>query len=257
MQFVLAPALVGCLFVGMLALGEFGRRLGERRRERDPQGSPPGSGVVDGAVFALLGLLVAFTFSSAAARFDARRQLIVEEANAIGTAWLRLDVLPAEAREPLRDLFRSYLDSRLHVYANVDDVEATQRALAHSADLQSEIWRRSVAACERPDGQRAIVVLLPALNEMFDITTTRTMATRFHQPEIIFALLVGLGLICALLAGYSIGQGGRRSWAHLIGFAAVIAFTVYVIIDLEYPRRGLIRVDSRDEVLRELRASMD
>ena len=105
----------GGLFVGMLVLLETGRRLGVRRLSQDPDGTPKGVGAVEGAVFGLLGLLIAFTFSGAATRFDGRRQLVVEEANAIGTAWMRLDLLPAEAAAGLRELFRQYVDSRLAV----------------------------------------------------------------------------------------------------------------------------------------------
>ena len=257
MQFVESVAVATVLFVGMLVLGELGRSLGQRRLARDPEAARAGSGVLDGAVFGLLGLLVAFTFSGAATRFDGRRALIVEEANAIGTAWLRLDLLPAAEQPPLRDLFRSYLDSRLDVYRSVPDLEAVERALARGAALQAEVWAHAVAACRLPDGQRAIVVLLPALNDMFDIATTRLMATRIHQPAIIFVLLIGLGLICSLLAGYGTAGGKQRSWTHLVGFASVIALTVYVILDLEYPRLGLIRVDALDQVLIDLRASMD
>ncbi len=85
------------LFAGMLLLLDIGRRIGARRRAQDAGGAGAGTGAVEGAVFALLGLLVAFTFSGAASRFDARRALVVEEANAIGTAYLRLDLLPASA----------------------------------------------------------------------------------------------------------------------------------------------------------------
>lgn len=94
------------LLVGIILLLELGRKLGRRRRGQDGEGAGAGLGVVEGAVFTLMGLLVAFTFSGAASRFDLRRQLIVEEANAIGTAWLRLDLLPAEAQPGLRELFR-------------------------------------------------------------------------------------------------------------------------------------------------------
>jgi hypothetical protein len=102
------------------------------------------------------------------------------------------------------------------------------------------------------------MLLLPALNQMIDITTTRTMATQFHPPLIVFVLLVALSFTAALLAGYSMGAPGRkRSWIHIVGFATVMAITVYVIIDIEYPRHGFIRVDQVDHVLRELRLSMD
>src|SRR5262245_47987101 len=91
----------GGLFLGMVLLLEVGRRLGQRRQSLDAEGGRAGLGAVEGAVFALMGLLIAFTFSGAAARFDSRRQLIVDEANAIGTAWLRLDLLPASAQPAL------------------------------------------------------------------------------------------------------------------------------------------------------------
>ena len=104
------------LFLGMLILLEVGRRIGARRLAEDPEGAEAGVGTVEGAVFALLGLLIAFTFSGAASRVDTRRQLIVEETNNIGTAYLRLDLLPVEALPGLREKFRLYVDTRLEVY---------------------------------------------------------------------------------------------------------------------------------------------
>ena len=91
---------------------------------------------------------------------------------------------------------------------------------------------------------------------MIDITTTRTMSTQTHPPAIIFALLFGLGLASALLAGYSMAGSKSRSWLHILGFATVMAVAVYVILDLEYPRLGLIRIDAFDQALVELRESM-
>jgi predicted membrane channel-forming protein YqfA (hemolysin III family) len=91
---------------------------------------------------------------------------------------------------------------------------------------------------------------------MFDIATTRTMATRFHQPGLIFALLVALSLVCAFLAGYGMAERSERSWMHLMGFAFSIALCVYVVYDLEYPRAGLIQLEGIDQVMVDLRASM-
>jgi hypothetical protein len=114
---LLALALFGSV-VGML---ELGRRTGAKRRARDAEAAQTSVSVVNGAVFGLLGLLIAFTFSGAAARFERRRDLIVEEANAVGTAWLRLDLLPADAQPPLRDSFRRYIDARLDGYRMLPD----------------------------------------------------------------------------------------------------------------------------------------
>jgi hypothetical protein len=244
------------LFLGMLLLQEVGRRIGIHRLANDPEGAHAGIGAVDGAVFALLGLLVAFTFSGAAARFDTRRQLVVEEANAIGTAYLRLDMLPDKAQPELREKFKEYADSRLEVYRKLPDKAAARDELARSTRLQGEIWTLGVAGCRTDGPSVSAMLLLPALNQMIDITATRTMAAQMHPPVIIFVLLFALGFGCSLMTGYDMAASKRRNWTHLIGFAAVVAITVYVILDVEYPRLGLIRVDAVDQVLLELRQSM-
>jgi hypothetical protein len=246
----------GVLFLGMLVLLETGRRLATRRLAEDPEGAREGLGVVEGAVFSLLGLLIAFTFSGAATRFDGRRHLIVEEANHIGTAYQRIDLLPAPTQPALRQLFRQYLESRLETYRKLRDAGAAKAELARSLQFQNEIWTNAVAACRASGSQPAHMLLLPALNPMFDITTTRTEAMKMHPPVIIFIMIGVLSLASSLLAGYGMARGKSRSWVHIVGFAAVMALTVYVIVDIEYPRFGLIRVDGADQVLVELRESM-
>ncbi|MBK1718582.1 DUF4239 domain-containing protein [Thiocystis violacea] len=246
------------LFVGILILLEVGRRIGVRRLAADPEGARTGTSVVDGAVFALVGLLIAFTFSGAASRFDLRRDLIVQETNAIGTAYLRLDLLPASTQPALRDSFRRYLDSRIETYRKIPDMPAVMAELARSTTLQGEIWTQAIAAGHMAGGSPdAIKLLLPALNEMIDITTTRTMAASMHPPSVIYLMLVVMTLASALLAGHGMAGGKGRNWLHSLGFAAVMAVAVYIIIDIEFPRLGLVRVDSFDQVLVDLRASMD
>ena len=256
-EIVIASVLAIGLLVGMLILLDVGRRIGAKRLASDPEGARAGTGTVEGAVFALLGLLIAFTFSGAASRFDTRRDLIVQETNAIGTAWLRLDLLPASAQPAIRESFRRYVDSRLETYRKLPDLAAARAELARSIELQGQIWTQAVAA-GRLEGAPppATMLLLPALNEMIDITTTRLMATKTHPPVIIFVMLFGLALVSALLAGYGMAGGKSRNWLHMIGFAVVMAVAVYVILDIEFPRLGLIRVDAFDQALVELRASM-
>jgi hypothetical protein len=258
MQYTLyALLLASGLFVGMLILLEVGRCLGLRQMARDPAGARTGVGAIDSAVFALLGLIVAFTFSGAASRFDARRQLIVEEANAIGTAYLRVALLSPDTQPALRDSFRRYLDTRLAVYQKFSDPAAAKEELAKANTQQGEIWRQAVTAARAVDAHPdAGKLLLPALNDMIDITTTRTMATQMHPPAIVFVLLFGLAFTSALLAGYGMAGGKDRRWLHSLCFAAVAAVAVYVILDLEHPRLGLIHVDAFDRALGELRESM-
>jgi len=256
MHFTLTAVLVAAgLFAGVLLFLELGRRVGLRRLRQDGDAAGAGVGVVEGAVFALLGLLVAFTFSGAAARFEDRRNLVVDEANAVGTAYLRIDLLPAAAQGEMRDRFRRYLDARLAVYRALPDLKAANEHLASSNRMQQEIWAQSVA--ESADSQSARMLLLPALNEMFDITTKRTMAAQAHPPLVVFGLLFVFALCAALLAGSAMARPQSRRWLHSVTFAFALAGSVYVIIDMEFPRVGLIRVDSFDKVLVDLRRSME
>jgi hypothetical protein len=240
-----------------LVASELGRRLGVAQIARDPEGLAKGIGAAEAAVFGLLGLLLAFSFSGAASRFEDRRHLITSEANAIGTAYLRLDLLSADAQPEMKELFRQYVDARLESYRNAADVAATTASFEEDAALQSAIWKRAVAETTRPGmPSPPAMLLLPALNEMIDITTTRVMATRNHPPLIVFIMLAALSVVGALLVGYGTSINKQRRWLHTLVYAVILSLTVYVIVDLEFPRLGLIRVDSADQVLTDLRSSM-
>jgi hypothetical protein len=245
------------LFLGVLVLLEAGRRYGRRRLAKEAEGARAGLGVVDGAVFSLLGLLLAFSFSGAATRFEGRRSLILAEANAVGTAWLRLSLLPPESQLRLQELFRQYLDKRLSAYQSMDDLREAAKRLEQSVDIQGEIWSEFLRAAQTEQGQRALVPLVVALNAMFDMATTRTVAAQEHPPMIIFVMIAVLSLISALLAGYGMAGSKARSWLHVLGFSVVLSLTVYVILDLEYPRLGFIRIDAADQILRDVRKSME
>jgi hypothetical protein len=245
------------LFLGMLLFSEVGRRIGTARLARDPEGLAKGGGAAEAGVFGLLGLLIAFTFSGAALRFEDRRHLITTEANAIGTAYLRIDLLPADAQPAIRELFRRYVDVRSNTYRNAVDLIATAEKIAEGTALQGEIWTKAWAASRRPEAPaQAPILVLPALNEMIDITTTRAMATENHPPLVVFLLLGGLCLVGALLVGYGTSANTVRGWFHPVVFAAILSLTVYVIVDLEFPRLGLIRVESADRVLIDLLQGM-
>jgi hypothetical protein len=228
---IAAVPFAAALFAGMLACMELGRRLGKLRLSRDPK-ALEGLGAVEGAVFGLYGLLIAFVFLGAPARFDARRNLIAQEANAIGTAYLRLDLLPPDVQPGLRELFRRYLEARLE-FTRSADLAADRQILIRSAGFQQQIWNTAVAATRRPEAHpNAALLLIPALNDMFDITTTR------------------------LMAGFGMAGRARRSWIHILSFTLITVITVYTILDIEYPRMGLVRLDAFDQVMSDLRSSM-
>ena len=243
------------LFAGIILVLELGRRVGALQRVRIMEGGASGVGAVEAAIFGLLGLLIAFTFQGASARFDGRREQIVQEANHIGTAWLRIDLLPASAQPGMRELFRQYLDSRLETYRKIPDMVAVKAELGRTTRLQGEIWKVAIAG-QKESGPIIVTGLLPVLNEMFDIVTTRTMAAKTHPPSIVFYMLALMACAAAFMAGHGMSGSKTRSWVHSVGFAASLAVTVFVIMDMEYPRRGLIRVDSFDQLLTDLRRSM-
>jgi hypothetical protein len=243
------------VFVGMLVLMEAGLRIGRQRIARDPTITSASFDAIDGAALGLMGLLIAFTFAGASTRFDARRQLIVDEANAIEVAYLRLDVLPAAAQPPLRNEFRQYVDARLAVY-RAPDIADMPPGMVRGDSLKHLIWTQAVAATRGADSQAALL-LLPALNTMFDMTTTRTVVARTRTPAIIYLLMGIVALLCAVLAGFHMAEARMRSWVHIVGFAAIVALTLYVIIDLENPHVGLIRIDNYNRLLTEVRQSMN
>ncbi|MBN8246785.1 MAG: DUF4239 domain-containing protein [Verrucomicrobia bacterium] len=247
------------LLASIVGATEVGRRLGIRRSKRDAEGSRAGLGAIEGAIFALLGLLIAFSFSGAAARFDNRRMLIVQEANDIGTAYLRIDLLPAAAQPAIRDLFRKYLDLRLALYQSLakhdQDPEAV-RLISEAVEVQQVLWSLAVRESQVA-GPPVAQLLLPTLNSMFDTCSLRIASIRLHPPRPVFFMLLGLTLLAAVLAGFGMAGAQKRSWLHIFGFAVIMASTVYLIVDLEYPRRGLIRVDASDQLLVDLRRGME
>jgi hypothetical protein len=239
------------LFVGMAASLEGGYRLG---RYRLGAGQYRSLGTVETAIFALLGLLLGFAFAGATSRFEARRNQIVTEANAIGTAYLRLDLVPLSEQPDLRQLFRTYLETRLRIYDSRSDPASVGSLFAKISDLQQKIWTRAVQAVSGGDAQVKLLVL-PALNEMIDITTARKVAANTRIPGLILGLLVSVALVSAVLAGFGMAERGR-SWLHILLYSVAVTLTIYTVLDLDNPRVGLIRLDAADGALTELLQSI-
>lgn len=241
------------LFLAMLVAAEVGVRLGRIRAAKDPEGSYVGVGAIEGAVLALLGLILAFTFSGASSRLDTRRQLIVQEANAIGTAYLRLDLLPPNEQPDVRQLFRKYLDARLEVYEELGNPAESDAARANAESLQRQIWTRAEAGTH---GQNSAIPVLNAVNEMIDVTTARNLALQTHTPRLIVYLMYCLAVLSAMIAGYGMSPAKQRNWLLTVIFSMAISMTVYVVLDLDNPSSGLIRLSAAEKVLAQLRETI-
>ena len=249
-----AILLIG-VFAGMLLSLIIGQRLGRREKDVGTDSGRIQLAAVEAAIFGLMGLMIAFTFSGAAQRYELRRQLVVDEANAIGTSYLRIDLLPTVRQAALRDKYRQYLEARIAVYRpGLNPPHEPHEAVA--TKLQGEIWTGTVAALAEAPPQVTTVVV-PALNEMIDVTTKRSIAALTHTPKLIMAMLLILGLVCSLLAGYVIGSSHtRHAGFHWFAFAFMMTLTIYVIFDLDYPRHGVIQVEFADQALTDLLADM-
>ena len=245
------------LFLGMLVMLEVGRRFAVRHYAAG-ETDKTSLGTIETAVFALFGLLIAFTFSGSASRFQEKRMLIAEEATAIENAYLRIDLVAPEAQPELRELFRRYVDLRLSIYHLLPDVKAAGIETAKLRQVHDQIWKVAIAAGRVPGGEASgSRLLLRSINDMFRITRIRMISLQNHPPAIVYFLLLVLGMMCSLLAGFRMASRLRRSWLHMVSFALVTASVVYVTMDIEYPRIGLIRLEQADEVLREVRAGME
>ncbi|OAI44144.1 hypothetical protein AYO43_02320 [Nitrospira sp. SCGC AG-212-E16] len=244
------------LFFGVLILLELGRRLGRWTLAKDFDQARARVNTIETAIFLILGLMIAFTFSGAATRYELRRQLVVDEANAIGTAYLRLDLLSSSAQPSLREKFRRYVELRIDALRIPWDTETPNKQAAETSALQKEIWSGVIDALKESPPQSTIV-MIPALNQMIDITTTRAMAALTHTPILVFSALIFLTLTSALLAGFVMaGSTTRHMGVHSVAFALVLTATVYIIFDLDYPRFGVIRIEFADQALRDLLVGM-
>jgi len=252
-RFALASATAAiALFLAMTLCLEIGRAIALMHAERIGAESRAGVSLVDGVVSAVLALLLGFVFSGAMARFDQRRQLIVQQAIAIRTAWQRVDSLPPDAQAEIRTNFRRFVDALL---ASYEDSAGSAPAAAITR-AQEEVWSRSVAACVAPDGERARMLVLPSLNEMFAAVERERLARRIHPPAVISVMLALMSLLAALVAGFTMANSGTHKWLLDVAVAAIVSLVIYVIVQIEYPRLGLVRVDPFDRALVELRATM-
>ena len=239
-------------FILLLVMVELGRLWGQKRLSADPDKGLSGTGAIEGPVLGLYGLLIAFSFGGAMSRFDERRSLVIEEANIVQTAWLRLDILPAADLPDVRQAFKTYLDVRLVAYQSEGLSEETMRRDADARKRKQELWDRVILVLKRDGFSSPGTALLSSLNDMFNIGEKRMNVRRKHTPAPIFVLLYGLGLVGALMAGMGLAESKRLNILYAIGFAFINALTVHFILDIEYPRQGMIRVDAIDQVLIDL-----
>jgi hypothetical protein len=174
--------------------------------------------------------------------------MIIDEANAISTAYLRLDLLAPPVRRYEQGLMRRYAEARVAGFRALPSVAAAQRQFSVANALAPTMWATAVAGCAKQPTPCSML-LLPALNAEFDTGTKRTLTAEFHPPWIVFAILIVLALVCSVMAGFATAEAATRNWFYMVCYASVVAFTLYTILEIEFPRAGFIRIDLSDDVL--------
>jgi hypothetical protein len=204
----------------------------------------------------VLALLLAFSFSLAVQRFDNRNAAVVEEANAIGTTFLRADLLPITVRGEARQLLQRYADLRVRASTISLDREADrQRLLLEANHLLDALWDCARRAAEDDPNPVISGLFIQSLNDAIDSYGRRDAAVRRHVPEIIFFLLFGTFVMTCGVLGYASGVSGHPPSSVSYMLVVLIVVLTFVIIDLDRPRRGLIKVDQSSLV--ELKGSID
>lgn len=226
----------------MLLFAEIGYRLGLRVHHEDRHKGTLGG--IQGAILGLLGLLLGFTFALAAGRFDLRRELVLKEANAIGTTYLRASLLPEAHVQPVEDLLRRYVDVRLEYYPKITDPAAFAEGMAKSAAIQKELWRHATEASrEAPTPITATFV--NALNDTIDTEAERIEAGRARIPAAVWFLLLIVAAFGCLTTSYVSGEEGSRSTFSSLVLPTLVAIVLVLIFDIANPHKGFIGISQQ------------
>jgi len=158
----------------------------------------------------------------------------------------------------MRELYRTYLDERLAMFDAIPDMEAVHRHLDRSTDLQKQLWTFALASSREPGGHpnAGLGVTYP-VNSLIEVANKRTWGALTHPPVIIYGLLFAVALICSFIAGNSLAVPNSRPWSHVLGFALLTCISVYVILEIEFPRVGLFGIQKYDQALIDVRESMN
>ena len=240
------------LFTVLPAACVIGYRLGQRARARADETGKSHVAAWEAALLALTGLLIGFTFSMAQARYDARKQIVLDEANAIGTTYLRTRLLDTGPGEELRALLRRYVDTRLAFQASGHDRARTDALLRESDALGEAIWER-VAAAGRADRSPVTALLVSSTNEMLDAAGEHLAAIENPMPRTVFLVLILVTAAAMASVGFECGLGGRVRVLGMVVMPLLLATVILLVFDLSRPRIGLTRI--RDPILIRLKQS--
>ncbi|MFL5306435.1 MAG: hypothetical protein ACJ8F1_14555 [Polyangia bacterium] len=244
---------IATLFLGLPCSCQLGYRLGRRAAKRMDPGEGSHAAAWQAALLGLAALLIGFTFSMAQARYDARKHIVLEEANDIGTTYRRADLLDATGRQELRALIRRYVDARLAFADPRLSGSQNQAALLQSSELADQIWLR-VASAGRAAPSPMTALLIQSTNGMLDAGEEHVEAIENPLPPTVFLVLFLVTAVAMVAVGYGCGLESRMRALGMFVAPVLLAAVIGLVFDLAHPRMGVIRV--QDPILDRLKRSL-
>jgi len=231
------------LLVLMFVANEIGFRLSRVWNARESERSHSVSSSLKATIFGLVALLLGFSFSITSSRFQQRQSLVQDEANAIGTCYLRSGMLEEPHRGQIRQALRTYVDLRLEHFAKALNPTEFQRTTAEMNSALDDLWAGVAAGCLANHELARVSQIVPAANEVIDLSAKRAWTSQNHLPPSMLWLLGVCIVLSAGLTGHSSGQTEHRHVSLWIALNVLVLLVLYEILDFDRPRRGLIQVN--------------
>lgn len=235
----------------LVAAGLVGRAVGRLASSRTSDATQLGT--IQASVLGLLALLLGFTFSLASYRYDGRRLLAIDEANALGTTYMRAQTLPEPYRSNLSRMLSRYIDLRLGTPQTINDPASSARVLRQTDRLQQEMWGQA-AEVARKQPTPVTAVFLTSLNESIDLFASRKAEYYARVPATILWIMSPIAVLALALVGYGFGLSGQRGILLVLLVSVMIAGVIVMIVDLDQPQRGPTRISQ--ETMLDLRSSL-
>jgi hypothetical protein len=249
------PAVLALCVLGlMLAANEFGFRIGRGRNANEDDQSRAVSGALKASILGLVALLLGFSYSITSGRFQMRQRLVLDEANSIGTCYLRAGLLPEPFAEPIQSALTEYTDLRIEHFQKALDPQDYESTAGEMNRALDSLWNAVQGVfLKNPDLVRS-AELIPAANEVIDLSSTRSWLSRNHMPASMLWLLVACMIVSGGVAGHSSGQSSRRHAGLWLTLNLLVMLIFFIVLDFDRPRRGLIQVSHQPLI--EQRANM-
>ena len=245
-----ATILCGVLFLTMILALYAGRKFALKKLNLESDKI----GAVSGSLLGLFAFILGFTYSMSNQRYDTRRDMIIQEANEIGTAVLRADVFPDSVRIPLRADFRKYVEARILYYESKTDYDKMEKAMSDAKMHGASIWNR-VAEFNKKSPNAATAMAMASVNSMLDAETERFYKSIARVPDTIIALLFLLGIVTSFFFGCQFKTYKGADWVLPVIMQLMLVVVIYITLDMDRPRRGTINLDDTHRIMTDLRSS--